>query len=106
VGGADEDGNCSDNFTDIQRDALDLVCQSFMHEHPEARVVGHSEVQRFKSNGHRKCPWIGDLTHFKTKRAGSQRSTLTELLNNATYGTLAHGRQAEGNNPRLAHAPG
>lgn len=59
VGGREEvDGDGVDNFTPEQRAALLILLKDLKAKYPEARIKGHSEVQKYHRRGHPPCPPI------------------------------------------------
>lgn len=68
LGGANAAGEPEDNFTDVQRDALKWTIEWLWTKWPEARVVGHTELARFRKRSLR-CPALdmnalrASLTH-------------------------------------------
>jgi N-acetylmuramoyl-L-alanine amidase len=60
IGGEDESGQPVDNFTPAQMGALVGSITLLRMAYPEAKVVGHSEVQKVRrgKHGRRQCPML------------------------------------------------
>lgn len=62
VGGINDQGEPERNFTDAQWDSLKAVISGLTEQYPEAKVIGHNEV-----DAHKACPsfnvqeWLGIL---------------------------------------------
>ena len=55
LGGATPEGEPEDNFTDAQRDVLRRTLNDLLAKWPEAKVVGHTELARYRKRKLR-CP--------------------------------------------------
>ncbi|MEW6121270.1 MAG: N-acetylmuramoyl-L-alanine amidase [Pseudomonadota bacterium] len=68
LGGANEEGEPEDNFTQVQKDALKWTIEWLWRKWPEAKVVGHTELARYRKRKLR-CPSLdmgalrASLTH-------------------------------------------
>ncbi|MDJ1139653.1 N-acetylmuramoyl-L-alanine amidase [Marinicella marina] len=51
VGGVDEKGKAKNNFTKAQKTTLKTLLTALNHQHPEARIVGHRDLDDSKE-----CP--------------------------------------------------
>lgn len=58
VGGRDHDGEGEDNFPPTQRKALIRLCLDLMDRFGKLRIVGHSEIQKFRNKSLPPCPML------------------------------------------------
>lgn len=64
VGGRDGDGDAEDNMTTMQRRSLLALCSALIDTYGPLRVIGHSELQRFRNPRLSKCPFM-DMELFR-----------------------------------------
>jgi N-acetyl-anhydromuramyl-L-alanine amidase AmpD len=68
IGGRDESGkHHEDNFTAPQRTAVRLIALAFLKQFPEAKVVGHRELGRYRRTS--KCPTLNVHTLRKSLKS-------------------------------------